>query len=87
LLRSCGFEAVREKHFSLRDHPAGLATGLAPSLDPVVRAIRGIDRSTAARVMKDLLYLGVVAAVSPFTVVEALCGKGSSVMIEARKIA
>jgi 2-polyprenyl-3-methyl-5-hydroxy-6-metoxy-1,4-benzoquinol methylase len=87
LLRTCGFEAIREKHFSLRDHPAGLATGLAPSLDPVVRAIRGIDRSSTARLVKDMLYLGVVAAALPFTLFEALFGKGSSVMIEARKVA
>ena len=46
------------KHFSLRDHPAGLATGLAPSLDPVVRAIRGIDGGAASASLKDLLYLG-----------------------------
>jgi SAM-dependent methyltransferase len=87
LLRSCGFEPVREKHFSLRDHPAGLATGLVPSLDPVVRSIRGIDGSAATRLVKDVVYLGIVAAALPFTLFEALFGKGSSVMIEARKIA
>jgi SAM-dependent methyltransferase len=87
LLRSCGFEVVREKHFSLRDHPAGLATGFAPSLDPVVRSIRGIDRTSAGRLTMDALYFGIVAAVLPFTLLEALFGKGSSVMIEARKAA
>ena len=87
LLKFCGFAVVREKHFSLRDHPAGLATGLAPSLDPVARAIRGTDRSGVARLVKDLVYLGIVAAAVPFTLIEALFGKGSSVMIEARKVA
>ena len=75
--------SVREKHFSLRDHPAGLATGLAPSLDPVARGIRGSGKS----VVKDLLYVALTATCLPFTLVEAMCGKGSSVMIEARKSA
>ncbi len=87
LLLSCGFEVVREKHFSLRDHPAGLATGLAPSLDPVARAIRGTDRGGVARLIKNLIYFGITAAALPFTLIEALFGRGSSVMIEARKIA
>jgi len=85
LLQMCGYEVVREKHFSLRDHPAGLATGLAPSLDPVVRAIRQSDRSGVLRMAKDVLYLGLTVAALPFTLLEALSGKGSSVMVEARK--
>ena len=40
LLESCGFEVLRHKHFSLRDNPAGLATSLAPKLDPMARRIR-----------------------------------------------
>jgi 2-polyprenyl-3-methyl-5-hydroxy-6-metoxy-1,4-benzoquinol methylase len=84
LLRSCGFEVVREKHFSLRDHPAGLATGLAPSLDPVARAIRQSDSGAVSRILKDLLYLGLTAAALPLTLLESALGKGSSVMMEAR---
>jgi len=85
LVRSCGFEVVREKHFSLRDHPAGLATGVAPSLDPVVRAIRKTDANPATGLVKDLLYLGLTATALPFTLIEAMLGKGSSVTIEARR--
>jgi 2-polyprenyl-3-methyl-5-hydroxy-6-metoxy-1,4-benzoquinol methylase len=85
LLRDCGFEVAREKHFSLRDHPAGLASSLFPSLDPVARAIRHTDSSGAARLGKDLAYFGVTLAALPLTLLEALFGKGSSVMIEARK--
>jgi hypothetical protein len=85
LLRSCGFEIVREKHFSLRDHPAGLATGIAPSLDPVARGIRKSDKGRLSALAKDLAYFGLTLAALPFTVVEAMFGKGSSVMIEARK--
>ncbi len=40
MLGSCGFEVLRRKYFSLRDNPAGLATSLAPSLDPMARRIR-----------------------------------------------
>src|SRR5207249_6974384 len=37
LLAHCGFEVIRHKHFSLRDNPAGMATSLAPMLDPMAR--------------------------------------------------
>ena len=87
LVESCGFEIVREKHFSLRDHPAGLATGLAPHLDPVVRSIRGIDSGTTARLLKDFAYLGLTLFALPITLLEALFRKGSSVTIEARRAA
>jgi len=85
LLDSCGFEVLRRKHFSLRDNPAGLATTLAPSLDPMARRIRARHDSPRMRLMKDLVYLGLVAASVPFTLVEATCRAGSSIMIEARK--
>jgi SAM-dependent methyltransferase len=85
LLESCGYTIVREKHFSLRDHPAGLATGVAPSIDPVVRAIRGVNGGAVGRIAKDLLYLGLTGAALPFTLLESLFGKGSSVTIEARR--
>jgi SAM-dependent methyltransferase len=86
LLESCGFRALREKHFSWRDHPAGLASGIARRLDPVVRAIRHSDSSNATRLIKDLLYLGLVATVTPFTLLEAIAGKGSTIMVEACKV-
>jgi hypothetical protein len=35
--------------------------------------------------MKDILYLALVTASLPFTVLEAACRAGSTVMIEARK--
>ena len=49
LVRS-GFEVVRRKYFSLRDNPAGLASSLAPALDPMARRVRaraGIGRRAA----------------------------------------
>ena len=42
LLDHCGFEIVRRKHFSLRDNPAGLASSLAPGLDPMARRVRKV---------------------------------------------
>ena len=43
-----GFEVVRRKYFSLRDNPAGLASSLAPGLDPMARRVRAACREGAA---------------------------------------
>lgn len=85
LIASCGFEVVRRKHFSLRDNPAGLASSVAPGLDPMARRIRRIPESGAGKLAKDLLYLALVGASLPFAALEAACGAGSTVMVEARK--
>jgi SAM-dependent methyltransferase len=85
LLTHCGFEVVRHKHFSLRDNPAGMATTLAPSLDPMARRIRRVPESGRARLLKDLVYLGLVAASLPVAMLEAACRAGSTIMIEARR--
>lgn len=85
LLEACGFEVLSHKYFSLRDNPAGLATSLVPSLDPMSRRLRGVAESPRARVMKDLAYFGLVVASVPFTVLEAACHAGATVMVEARK--
>lgn len=82
LLRSCGFEIVREKHFSLRDNPAGLATTIAPSLDPMARRIR--DRRST--ILHHAAYFGLVLASLPFALLEAAFGEGGSIIIEARKL-
>ncbi len=80
LLNRHGFEPVRWKHFSLRDNPAGLATSIAPALDPMSRRVR--------RKSSGWLTLGghfaLVLAALPFALLEAAFGHGSSVMIEAR---
>ena len=81
---SRGFEVVRRKYFSLRDNPAGLASSLAPSLDPMARRVRRVAESGGARLAKDLAYFALVVASLPFAVAEAACGAGSTVMIEAR---
>jgi SAM-dependent methyltransferase len=85
LLDRCGFEPVRYKHFSLRDNPAGLASSLAPDLDPMARRLRGISETPRWKLWKDLLYFGLVLASLPVTVVEAACRAGSTIMVEARK--
>ena len=84
LLESCGFEVLRRKYFSLRDNPAGLASSLSPSLDPMARRVRRVAESGGARLAKDLAYFALVVASVPFTVLEAACHAGSTVMIEAR---
>jgi SAM-dependent methyltransferase len=85
LLEDCGFEVLRQKHFSWRDNPAGLATTLMPSLDPMSRRIRGVQETRRATLLKDFSYFGLVLASWPFTVLEALCRQGSTIMMEARR--
>jgi SAM-dependent methyltransferase len=84
VLSRSGFEVVRRKYFSLRDNPAGLASSLAPDLDPMARRVRRVRESNSERLVKDLVYLGLVVGSLPFAVLEALLRAGSSVMMEAR---
>ena len=85
LLDACGFEVLRHKHFSLRDNPAGFASSLAPWLDPMARRVRGIEETGIVKLLKNVAYFGLVLAAIPFTIVEATCRAGSTIMIEARK--
>jgi len=85
LLESSGFEVVRRSYFSLRDNPAGLAISLAPGLDPMARRVRKAPEGAVRRLAKDLAHLALVAAALPFTLVEAGCRAGSTVMMEARR--
>lgn len=86
LLVRSGYEVLRIKNFSMRDNPAGFASSLAAGLDPMGRRSRLPDESAGTRLLKDGLYFGLVLAGIPFALLEALCGAGSSVMIEARRI-
>ncbi len=85
LLEACGMAVVRRKYFSLRDNPAGLASSVAPALDPMARRVRRVAESARARLAKDLAYLALAAAALPFTLAEAGFRAGSTVMMEARK--
>jgi hypothetical protein len=80
------FAVVRRSYFSLRDNPAGLATSLAPGLDPMARRVRKVPEGTASRLAKDLAHFALVAAALPFTLAEAALGAGSTVMMEARRL-
>ena len=83
VLDAADFQVERRKFFSLRDNPAGLATSLCPRLDPVLRRVRRVRESPNLRLVKDLLYLAIVAACVPFTLLEAAGAAGSTVMMEA----
>jgi hypothetical protein len=85
LLQQKRLEVLRTKHFSLRDNPAGFASSIAPRLDPMARRVRKVEETPGGRLFRNLLYLGLTAAALPFTVLEAACGAGSTVMIDARK--
>jgi SAM-dependent methyltransferase len=84
LMASAGFEVVQRKYFSLRDNPAGLASSIAPALDPMARRLRRVAEKGGVRLLKDLLYLAMVLGAAPFAALEAACGAGSTVMVEAR---
>jgi len=85
LLESCGFEVVRKKYFSLRDNPAGMASSIAVSLDPMGRRVRKVAESPGVRLFKDGVYFALMLACLPFTLIEAACRAGSTIMIEAKK--
>ena len=85
LLETGGFTVLRRKHFSWRDNPAALASSLAPGLDPMGRRTRRVRESRTMRIAKDLAYLALAAASVPFALVEAACGAGATIMIEARR--
>jgi len=85
LLSASGFEVLRRKYFSLRDNPAGLATSLAPSLDPMARRVRRLGETPRTKLLKDLAYFALLAGTLPFTLLEAACRAGSTIMLEARK--
>ena len=85
LVEACGFEVTRRKFFSLRDNPAGMATSISASLDPMSRRVRKVPETPAGRLLKDGLYFGLTLLCLPFTLVEAACRAGSTIMIEARK--
>jgi SAM-dependent methyltransferase len=84
LLEACGFEVLRRKHFSLRDNPAGMASSIAPGLDPMARRVRRTAETPAAKLARDLLYFALLGASLPFTMLEAACRAGSTIMLEAR---
>jgi SAM-dependent methyltransferase len=79
------FKIRRSKHFSLRDNPAGFASSLAPGLDPMARRVRGATESGGARLIKNVLYLGLVFGALPFAALEAACGAGATIMLDAQK--
>ena len=85
LLEGSGFEILRYKHFSWKDNPQGMAISLAPLLDPTGRRLRRVAETPRVRLWKDIGFLALVALCVPFTLLEAACHAGSTVMIEARK--
>jgi hypothetical protein len=85
LLDYCGLQVIRRKHFSLRDNPAGFASSVAPGLDPMARKVRQVRESPFLKLVKDFVYFGIVLASLPFTLFEAACGAGSTIMVEARR--
>jgi hypothetical protein len=51
----------------------------------MARRVRGLPETPGARLLKDLAHFSLLAAALPFTLLEAACHAGSTIMIEARK--
>ena len=51
----------------------------------MARRMRQIEETPRQRLMKDLVYMALVIGSIPFTLVEAACRAGSTIMVEARK--
>ncbi|MBI3698159.1 MAG: class I SAM-dependent methyltransferase [Acidobacteria bacterium] len=85
LLEAFRFQVLRQKLFSLRDNPAGLATSICPGLEPMSRRARGVPESGGTRLLKNLIYASLVAAALPLAALEAAAGAGSTILVEAVK--
>ena len=81
VLGRAGFRVVRWKHFSWRDNSAGLATSLAPGLDPMARRVRG----RPGGLVQSCAYLCLTVGSLPGAALEAAFGHGATVMVQARK--
>jgi SAM-dependent methyltransferase len=86
LLNSCGFDVLRRKYFSWRDNCAGLASSVAPGLDPMARRVRRIPERGALRLAGDMAYFALAVAALPFAAAEAAFHAGATVMMEARRV-
>jgi SAM-dependent methyltransferase len=84
-LQAHGFEVERVTCASLRDNAATFALSVAPGLYPPARRARrdGAD-GAAGRWLASLAYLALVAAATPFALLEAACGYGAAVTMLAR---
>jgi 2-polyprenyl-3-methyl-5-hydroxy-6-metoxy-1,4-benzoquinol methylase len=89
LLDGSGFMVTRVKHFNLRDNAPALISSLFPSLDPLSRAVRQQKRNISENPItawaRHLVYFLMVIAAYPFAILESACGRGATLMIEARK--
>jgi hypothetical protein len=51
----------------------------------MARRVRATPESSAGRLFKDALFFGLTLAAVPFTLLEAACRAGATVMVEARR--
>ncbi len=51
----------------------------------MARRLRHVAETPRQRLRKDLAYVALAAASLPFTLLEAACRAGSTIMVEARK--
>ena len=51
----------------------------------MARRMRRVEESPRQRLSRDLMYMALTCASLPFTLLEAACRAGSTIMVEARK--
>ena len=83
-LQRSEFEVNQVTHQSIRDNPATLANSIAPGLYPPARVAKGVNVSAWQAWVRDAAYLALSIACIPPTFLEAVCGRGSALMVKAR---
>jgi len=86
LLDRAGFGIQRVARFSLRDDPAGLASSLAPGLDPIRRKRERGRKKVLVEAMAEVAYFALVlGALLPAALAGAL-GRGATLWVQARRL-
>jgi len=87
LLGKAGYRIRRVRHFSLRDNAAAMVSSLFPWLDPmsqkVERVRKGRSSHSAALLLKEFAYLGLLLCAQPLAAFEAALGRGGTVTVYA----
>ena len=85
LLEGCGFDDRSAQTFFSARQSCGSGYHLGAGSIPWRDGSGESANRGNVRLIKDLIYFALVVAAVPLTALEAACGAGSTIMIEARK--
>jgi hypothetical protein len=51
----------------------------------MARRVRGLRETPRGKLLRDLVYFALLIVAVPFTLLEAACHAGSTIMLEARR--